>query len=248
MAQLIAGSSVPLSVSSHSHYYLEPIYKAHVVKVGDHDLPPPTRRDGGDAGFDLCACTTRFEEKDQPSEKYFKIKAVYGEEPVMLFDVQGRVSIVHEQSTMEIKNKKVTLLPGGRVLVPSGWKFVMQVDTCARILPRSGLALKHGIQILGGVIDSSYCGEVMVILYNSGTHPFTFSHGDRIAQVVFHKLSMIQSVLTEHPLKQVPILPEGCEKGRRKYFQGDEPSQRQDGGFGSTGGISDEAEKTQHEI
>ena len=50
-----------------------------------------------------------------------------------------------------------------------------------RIAPRSGLALKHMIDIGGGVIDSDYRGEVKVILFNLSDSDFTVNKNDRIA-------------------------------------------------------------------
>lgn len=58
-------------------------------------------------------------------------------------------------------------------------------ETCVGIIkPRSGLAVKHGIDVLAGVIDSDYRGEIKVVLINHGTVPVVFNPGDRIAQLV----------------------------------------------------------------
>lgn len=54
-----------------------------------------------------------------------------------------------------------------------------------QIAPRSGLALKHGIQVFAGVCDESYTGEICVILYNSSADPVQINVGDRIAQLIF---------------------------------------------------------------
>jgi dUTP pyrophosphatase len=54
-----------------------------------------------------------------------------------------------------------------------------------RIAPRSGLAAKHGVDVLAGVVDSSYRGEIKVVLYNSDKKmPFHIEGGDRIAQII----------------------------------------------------------------
>mgnify|MGYP001945090991 CR=1 FL=1 len=55
------------------------------------------------------------------------------------------------------------------------------------IKPRSGLAANYGIDVLAGVIDSDYRGEIKVILINHGINDFKFSAGDRIAQMIFIK-------------------------------------------------------------
>ena len=56
------------------------------------------------------------------------------------------------------------------------------------IWPRSGLAAKKGIDVFAGVIDSGYRGEIKVCLYNSSGVNFEINKGDRIAQIIFHKI------------------------------------------------------------
>jgi dUTP pyrophosphatase len=77
----------------------------------------------------------------------------------------------------------VTLPPLGRALVPTGLAFALPPGTEAQVRPRSGLAARHGVTVLNapGTIDADYRGEVMVILVNLGSEPFTVSRGDRIA-------------------------------------------------------------------
>lgn len=79
-----------------------------------------------------------------------------------------------------------TLAPGERVLVPTGVAFEIPAKHCALVMPRSGLALKHGISIVNspGLIDSGYRGEIKVTLINHGTEPFDVVRGERIAQLV----------------------------------------------------------------
>lgn len=81
------------------------------------------------------------------------------------------------------------------------------------IKPRSGLAIRHGIDVLGGVIDSGYRGEIRVILQNHGHEDFEVNTGDRIAQLVIQPIASVS-------FTAVAELPE---------------SERADGGFGSTG-------------
>lgn len=56
-----------------------------------------------------------------------------------------------------------------------------------RVAPRSGLAAKNGIDVFAGVVDSSYRGEIKVILFNSGKEDFHVRPGDRIAQIIIEK-------------------------------------------------------------
>lgn len=81
-----------------------------------------------------------------------------------------------------------------------------------RVSPRSGMAAK-GIDVLGGVIDAGYRGEVRVLLVNHGVAPYPVAPGDRIAQLVVERIY-------GGAVEEVDELP-GSERG--------------DGGFGSTG-------------
>ena len=76
------------------------------------------------------------------------------------------------------------LQPMERKLFKSGISLEIPKGHYGRVAPRSGLAYKHGIDVLAGVIDSSYRGEVGVILINLGDKPFSVSSGDRIAQLI----------------------------------------------------------------
>lgn len=109
----------------------------------------------------------------------------------------------------------LTLKPGERTLVPTGFHIAVPEGYEAQIRPRSGLAVKQGISVVNspGTIDSDYRGEVKIILINHGAEPFTINRGDRIAQMV------IQPV-TQAKLITVDELPE---------------TTRGDGGFGHTG-------------
>ena len=80
----------------------------------------------------------------------------------------------------------VTLKPGKRAAVPTGFAFAIPPGYEIQVRPRSGLALKHGITCLNtpGTIDSDYRGEVKVILANLGDEDVHFERGDRIAQLV----------------------------------------------------------------
>ena len=80
----------------------------------------------------------------------------------------------------------VTLAPGGRHGVATGFAIAIPEGYEVQVRPRSGLALKHGITCLNtpGTIDSDYRGEVKVILANLGSEPFEVRRGERIAQLV----------------------------------------------------------------
>src|SRR3954454_24652585 len=80
----------------------------------------------------------------------------------------------------------VTLAPRQRHAVATGFAIAIPEGFEVQVRPRSGLALKHGINCLNtaGTIDSDYRGEVKVILANLGGDPFEIRRGERIAQLV----------------------------------------------------------------
>jgi dUTP pyrophosphatase len=82
--------------------------------------------------------------------------------------------------------EEVTIPPGGRHAVATGFAMAIPPGYEVQVRPRSGLALKHGVTCLNtpGTIDSDYRGEVKVILANLGDVPFAVNRGDRIAQLV----------------------------------------------------------------
>ena len=80
----------------------------------------------------------------------------------------------------------LTLAPGARHAVATGFAVAIPEGYEIQVRPRSGLALKHGVTCLNtpGTIDSDYRGEVKVILANLGSEPFEIGRGERIAQLV----------------------------------------------------------------
>ena len=109
----------------------------------------------------------------------------------------------------------LTLAPGDVALVPTGLQIALPAGTEGQVRPRSGLAAKHGVTVLNspGTVDSTFRGEVQVILINHGRVPFVVRRGERIAQLV---------VASYLPARLVPTGALG-ETGRGA------------GGFGSTG-------------
>lgn len=109
----------------------------------------------------------------------------------------------------------VVIVPGARVLVPTGLCIALPPDHELQVRPRSGLALKHGITLPNspGTVDEDYRGELQVIVMNAGTEPFTVERGMRIAQAVV-------APVVRARFREVAVLPE---------------TTRGAGGFGSTG-------------
>jgi dUTP pyrophosphatase len=107
---------------------------------------------------------------------------------------------------------------GGRAVVPTGVAVAIPAGYAGLVVPRSGLAARHGLTCLNapGLIDSGFRGELKVILVNHDPeHDYTVSRGDRVAQLVLVKV------------EQAAFEPVGAG--------GLEDSQRGAGGFGHTG-------------
>jgi dUTP pyrophosphatase len=109
----------------------------------------------------------------------------------------------------------LTLAPGARHAVATGFAIAIPDGFEVQVRPRSGLALKHGITCLNtpGTIDSDYRGEVRVILANLGAAPFAVARGDRIAQLV----------------------PAPVQRAAFEEVASLDSTERGSGGFGSTG-------------
>jgi len=80
----------------------------------------------------------------------------------------------------------ITLAPGQRLGVPTGWSMELPAGFEAQVRPRSGLALRQGVTVVNapGTIDSDYRGEIIVLLVNLGQEAHTVAPGDRVAQMV----------------------------------------------------------------
>jgi dUTP pyrophosphatase len=111
--------------------------------------------------------------------------------------------------------ESLTLAPGARAAVATGFAIAIPEGFEVQVRPRSGLALKHGITCLNtpGTIDSDYRGEVKVILANLGSEPFEIVRGERIAQLV----------------------PAPVQRAAFREVEDLDSTSRGEGGFGSTG-------------
>lgn len=83
-------------------------------------------------------------------------------------------------------DESLALAPGHRAAVSTGISLALPPGSCGLVLPRSGLAARHGITVLNapGLIDPGYRGEIMVILMNTDAEPFEINPGDRVAQLL----------------------------------------------------------------
>jgi dUTP pyrophosphatase len=109
----------------------------------------------------------------------------------------------------------VTLAPGARALVGTGLAVAIPTGFAGLVVPRSGLALRHGLTLVNtpGVVDAGYRGEVKLLLINHGQAGVTVQRGDRVAQLLVQRVERV--ALT--PVAELPATERGA------------------GGFGSTG-------------
>ncbi|NOZ67997.1 MAG: dUTP diphosphatase [Deferribacteres bacterium] len=114
------------------------------------------------------------------------------------------------------------ILPGARLFVPLGFRMAMPLDCHADIRPRSGLAFQHGVTVLNspGLVDPDYRGIVSTILINHSVDQFVVKDGNRICQMVFSK---------DYPVELI------VDSDHFKNFDQAYPTERGEGGFGSTG-------------
>jgi len=115
-----------------------------------------------------------------------------------------------------VSTRDLVLAPGERSLVPTGVSIALPDGYVAFVVPRSGLATRHGITIVNspGTVDAGYRGELQVTLLNTDKDkPYSIAAGDRIAQLIVMPVSRARFV----PVETLP----GSERGTD--------------GFGSTG-------------
>lgn len=106
------------------------------------------------------------------------------------------------------------ILAQERQLVQTDIQVKLPKGTYGRVAPRSGLALKYGIDILAGVIDEDYRGSIGVVVINTGKNDFSINKGDRIAQLILEKIHVTDPIFVDKI---------------------DDETYRNLGGFGSTG-------------
>jgi dUTP pyrophosphatase len=115
-----------------------------------------------------------------------------------------------------VSTESLRLEPGQRALVATGVRIALPEGFAAFVVPRSGLAAKHGITVVNspGTVDAGYRGEIKVSLLNTDSaQAYDIAAGDRIAQLIVMPVTRARFI-------QVEELPD---------------SVRGDGGFGSTG-------------
>ena len=113
----------------------------------------------------------------------------------------------------------VTLAPGQRAVVGTGWAIAVPLGYAGFVHPRSGLAARHGLTIVNspGTIDAGYRGEIRLALLNTDpVEPIVLHRGDLVAQLVIQRVERAEFVVTERL----------------------DVTERGSGGYGSTGGVA----------
>jgi dUTP pyrophosphatase len=111
--------------------------------------------------------------------------------------------------------ENTAIVARSQALVATDISIAVPAGTYGRVAPRSGLAVKHGIDTGAGVIDADYRGPVKVVLFNLSDKDFEIKEGDRIAQLILERIAS----------PSVVVVKELSETARGQ------------GGFGSTGGF-----------
>lgn len=113
---------------------------------------------------------------------------------VKLLDPQSRVPTKAHDADAGFdlySNIKTVIPPKQRKTVSTGIVLQMPEHMAGLIWPRSGLSVKQGIDVLAGVVDSGYRGEIMVCLYNTSDENVHIRTGDRIAQIIFQEVPRV---------------------------------------------------------
>ncbi|MFM7756126.1 MAG: dUTP diphosphatase [Actinomycetota bacterium] len=98
---------------------------------------------------------------------------------------------------LDLRAREDAVVPaaGGRVLVPTGIALALPPGYAGFVLPRSGLALKHGVTVVNspGLIDCAYRGEIKVVVLNTDPQSsYRITRGDRIAQLVVQRVAEVR--------------------------------------------------------
>lgn len=118
----------------------------------------------------------------------------------LYFDAAGIEVPQGEYGTVTTTEAEVWLLPGDFKAFDTGVAVAIPEGHYGRVAPRSGLAFKYAIDVLAGVIDADYRGQVSAILINLGHDAVKITHGDRIAQLIIEKYTPTELIeLTELP-------------------------------------------------
>lgn len=180
------------------------------------EAPPPSDGDLGGTALAVCLCqpdlpivSARWEPLSEFADMKIPVLRLDSELPTPRQAHAGDAGMdLHARHSVELG-------PGKWAGVPTGIAVAIPEGYAGLVLPRSGLAARHGIGVVNGpgLVDAGYRGEIQVLLINHGSQPVRLARGDRIAQLVVVPVA-------EQELVETDSLP---------------PSSRGEGGFGSSG-------------
>lgn len=174
----------------------------------------PARGSADAAGYDLCAYLPSGKFKVQRIATNYTTCETF--DPAICLNTLGchKATSTRTTATTSEQGEIMDNIPQGcRALIPTGVSVAISQGWYGRNAPRSGLAWKNGLDVMAGVIDADYRGDVGVVLVNLGGSPFQIRHGDRIAQIIFERCA-------DAEFQTVDVLPD---------------TNRGAGGYGSTG-------------
>lgn len=173
-----------------------------IVPVADADYLEPEVQTKESACADVAACLNHVER-------------------VKMFDSDNNM---YYQSVEEYEGgeRYVIIRPNSRAMIPTGMRFIIKHGFQIKVIPRSGLSLKHGVTLINspGTIDSDFTNEVMILLHNTSNITFMCSHHDRVAQMELRENTMRNMYFTHGTEEEI---------NTHKF------SSDRRGGFGSTG-------------
>ena len=154
-----------------------------------------------------CPLLMRTKEKIQSAEEVYEDAVrlwntrFTGDQMNYKSDHGFKLSYAHKgDAGMDLRSAEdAVILPGGRETIGTGIHIELPKGTVGYVMPRSGLAAKHGITVLNspGVVDEGYRGEIKATIHNAGFAPFEIRKGDRIAQLVVAPYAKVFPELVE---------------------------------------------------
>ena len=131
--------------------------------------------------------------------------------------------------------ERTVIKPMERKVVSTGISIEIPEGYSGRVAPRSGLAVKEGIDVLAGVIDSNYRGEVGAVLINLNLPEILFAKETESLQIYNHLFDSENSVILNKGDRIAQLIIEKCHNVDWEEVNELSSTERKDGGFGSTG-------------
>lgn len=158
--------------------------------VADRPADRPTDRPAGRGVVGVIGPTIPSDHRIQPVTLPIDIVRLDPDLPLPTYAHHGDAGV-----DLHARHDVTLVRAGGRQLMPTGIAIAIPVGWCGLVMPRSGLAVKHGISVVNapGLIDAAYRGEIKVVLVNTDPdHDYDITRGDRIAQLVVQRVDQVE--------------------------------------------------------